>query len=218
MFQPPTGPGSAPSPAAKQTGAGVGAVQPQTNPYSQGLYPQSGYDDYQQHHHSQHTAQHSHSLGLGQGGVGATDYGKPLYGGAGQGGMQSFMGLGGQGGGAGGPNSNAGGPRTATSPETPYKPYASKDVSGVGAGRGGQQPAQVQSQPQGQGQAHGGQGPQGQGFYGGARFGGSAGGAGGVGGPQQNAHHPQGGQHIYPQGGNDAGFYQYRGQQQAYWP
>ncbi|KAF5376032.1 hypothetical protein D9615_007767 [Tricholomella constricta] len=225
MYQPPPGPGSAPSPVAKQPGAGVGVgVQPQGNPYSQGLYPQGGYDDYQQHPHlSQHTQQHSHGLSLGQGGVGAGEYGKQLYGGAGQGSMQGFMGLSGQGaGGAGGPTSNAGGPRGAGSPETPYKPYAPKDVGGVAAGRGaGQQQGQVQGQPQGQGQ--GGQGPQGQGFYGGARFGGGAGGvsgAGGVGGPQQTTHHPQGGPqgHLgYPQGGNDGSFYQYRGQQQGYW-
>ncbi|KAF8064124.1 hypothetical protein FPV67DRAFT_1503608 [Lyophyllum atratum] len=225
MYQPAPGPGSAPSPVAKQPGAGVGvSVQPQANPYNQGLYPQGGaYDDYPQHpQHSQHSQQHSHGLGLGQGGVGAGEYGKQLYGGAGQG-MQGFMGLGSQGtGGAGGQASNAGGPRGAGSPETSYKPYAPKDVGGVAAGRGaGQQQGQVQAQSQGQGQ--GGQGPQGQGFYGGAaRFGAGAGGAGGAGGgaPQQSAHHPQGGPqaHLgYPQGGNDGNFYQYRGQQQGYW-
>ncbi|RDB23852.1 hypothetical protein Hypma_009226 [Hypsizygus marmoreus] len=211
MYQPPPGPGSAPSPVTKQPGAGVGvSVQPQSNPYSQGLYPQGGYDDY-----PHHTQQHTHTLGLG---AAAGEYGKQLYGaGAGQG----FMGLGGQGAGGAGPASNAGGPRGAGSPDTPYKPYAPKDVGGVAAGRGaGQQQGQVQPQPQGQGQ--GGQGPQGQGgFYGGARFGGGGaggvGGGGGVGG-QQSAHLPQGGPHPgYPQGGNEGNFYQYRGQQQGYW-
>ncbi|KAF9460449.1 hypothetical protein BDZ94DRAFT_1299874 [Collybia nuda] len=214
MFQAPPGPGSAPSPVAKQpTG-----VQPQNNPYGSGLYPQGGYEEYQQHpHHQQH--QHTHSLGLGQGGVGAGDYSKQLYGGAGQGGMQGFMGLGGQGAGQGVQGSN-GGPRGGGSPETPYKPYASKDV-GVPAGRGATQgQGQGQVQPQGQGQT-----PQGQGFYGAARFGGSGGGgvgavAGGVGGPQQNAHHPQGGPqgHLaYPQGSNDGSFYPYQRQQPQYW-
>ncbi|KAG6808774.1 hypothetical protein H0H92_002954 [Tricholoma furcatifolium] len=221
MYQPPSGPASAASPVGKQ-GAGVGAL-PQGNPYSQGLYPQ-GYDDYQSHaHHSQHSQPHSHSLGLNQGGVGAGEYGKQLYGGGNQG-MQGFMGLGGQGAGAaGGPASNAGGPRGAGSPETPYKPYAAaKDVGSVTAGRGAGQQGQGQSQPQGQG--HGGQVPQGQGFYGGARFGGAGaggvGGAGGAGGPQQNAHHPQNGPQGhpgYPQSGNEGNFYQYRGQQQGYW-
>lgn len=222
MFQAPPGPGSAPSPVAKQP-AGV-AVQPQTNPYSQGLYPQSGYDDYQQHpHHQQHQQhQHTHSLGLGQGGVSGGDYGKQLYGGAGQGGMQGFMGLGGQSASQGGVQaSSAGGPRGGGSPETPYKPYAPKDV-GVPAGRGTavQGQGQGQVQPQGQGQA-----PQGQGFYGAARFGGSGAGgvgavAGGVGGPQQSSHHPQGGPqgHLaYPQGSNDGGFYPYQRQQPQYW-
>lgn len=232
MFQPPPGPTSAPSPVAKQPGAGgVGVnVQQPSNPYSQGLYgPQSGYDDYQQHHHSQHqhqpAHQHSHSLALGQGGVGSGEYGKQLYGGAGQGAMQGFMGLGGQGAGSasGVPTSNAGGPRS--SPETPYKPYAPKDSMGVAGNRGaaGQQQSQVQPQPQGQGQSQGGQGPQGQGFYGGARFGGAGAGVGvggGVSGPQQSVHHPQGGPqgHLgYPQGANDGGFYPYQRQQPGYW-
>lgn len=216
MYQPPSGPASAPSPVSKQPGAGVGAV-PQGNPYSQGLYPQGGYDDYQPHpHHSQHSQQHS--LGLNQAGVGTGDYGKQLYG-SGNLGIQGFMGPGGQGAGTGGPNSNAGGPRGAGSPETPYK-YAAKDVGSVSAGRGAGQQGQGQGQPQGQ--SHGGQVPQGQGFYGGARFGAGAGigGAGGVAGPQQSAHHPQNGPQGhpgYPQNGNDGNFYQYRGQQQGYW-
>ncbi|KAG6867624.1 hypothetical protein C0993_000397 [Termitomyces sp. T159_Od127] len=213
MYQPPSGPASAPSPVSKQPGTGVGAL-PQGNPYSQGLYPQGGYDDYQPHpHHSQHSQQHS--LGLNQAGVGAGEYGKQLYG-SGNLGIQGFMGPGGQGAGAGGPTSNAGGPRGAGSPETPYK-YAAKDVGNVTAGRGAGQQGQGQGQPQGQ--SHGGQVPQGQGFYGSARFGGISG-AGGVAGPQQSAHHPQNGPQGhpgYPQSGNDGNFYQYRGQQQGYW-
>ncbi|KAG6843950.1 hypothetical protein H0H87_011456 [Tephrocybe sp. NHM501043] len=218
MYQPPAGPASAPSPVGKQPGAGVGGL-PQGNPYSQGLYPQGGYDDYSHPHHSQHSQQHSHSLGLNQGGVGAGEYGKQLYGGGSQG-MQGFMGTSG----AGGPASNAGGPRGGGSPETPYKPYAAKDVGGGAAGRGAGQQGQGQAQPQGQG--HAGQVPQGQGFYGGARFGGAGaavGGAAGVGGagggPQQSGHHPQNGPggHLYPQSGNEGNFYPYRGQQQGYW-
>ncbi|KAK0189668.1 hypothetical protein F5146DRAFT_1139077 [Armillaria mellea] len=189
MYQPP-GPGSAPSPVTKQPGPGgnVG-VQPQSNPYGQTLYQQSaGYDDYS---HQQH------SLG--------GDYGKQLYGG---GAGQGFMGSG-----AGGASG-----RGAGSPETAYKPYAPKDVGvGVGSARGGVQQQQQQAQQQGQGQGQAGQGgPQGQGFYGGARFG--AGVGSGVGGPQQSAHHQQGGPqgHLYPQQGqNDAGFY-YQGQAR-YW-
>ncbi|KAG6820533.1 hypothetical protein H0H93_015704 [Arthromyces matolae] len=211
IYQPPSGPASAPSPVSKQPGAGV-----QGNPYNQGLYPQGGYDEYQPHHHSQHSQQHT--LGLNQGGVAASDYGKPLYGG-GNLGIQGFMGPAGQStGGAGGPTSNAGGPRGAGSPETPYKPYSTKDVGGVATGRGASQQGQNQGQPQGQG--HGGQVPQGQGFYGGARFGAGAGGISGTGGPQQGAHHPQNGPQGhpgYPQSANDGNFYQYRGQQQGYW-
>ncbi|KAG5728224.1 CUE domain-containing protein [Termitomyces sp. T112] len=213
MYQPPSGPASAPSPVSKQPGTGVGAL-PQGNPYSQGLYPQGGYDDYQPHpHHSQHTQQHS--LGLNQGGVGAGEYGKQLYG-SGNLGIPGFMGPGGQGASTGGPTSNAGGPRGAGSPETPYKYAAKEGVAGRGAGQQGQ----GQGQPQGQ--SHGGQVPQGQGFYGGARFGANSGigGTGGVGGPQQSAHHPQNGPQGhpgYPQSGNDGNFYQYRGQQQGYW-
>ncbi|KAJ3522543.1 hypothetical protein NMY22_g11848 [Coprinellus aureogranulatus] len=135
--------------------------------------------------------QHSHSLGLGQGGVGvgsAAEYGKPLYGGsAGQVGMQGFMGLGSQSSGVN-PSSAAGGPRTASSPESAYKPYGSKDV-GVTSGRGGsvQQQSQVQGQPQSQSQGQSTPGgPQGQGFYGSNRFGSGVAGVGaGVGGPSR---------------------------------
>ena len=223
MFQPgPPGPGTAPNSASKQPGGnGVGVgVQPQNNPYSQGLYQPGGYEDYQQHHTShqqQQHHQHSHSIGLGQGvGVGG-DYGKQLYGGA-QGGMQGFMGLGQTGAGAGVPSSGGGGPRGTGSPEAAYKPYAPKDV-GVGVGRGGVQQGQGQSQgqAQAQGQGQGGQGPQGQGFYG-NRFSAGVGGVGGVGvGGPQNALHQQGPQgHLgYPQGAGE-GFYSYPGRQQ-YW-
>ncbi|PPQ74524.1 hypothetical protein CVT26_007920 [Gymnopilus dilepis] len=227
MFQPgPPGPGSAANPAAKQPAGNVG-VQPQTNPYNQGLYQQAGYDDYQPHpHHSQHQHQHTHSLGLTQGavGVGSGEYGKQLYGAGGQGGMQGFMGLGGQtGSGGAGPASNTG-PRSATSPEAAYKPYASKDVSSsTSRGAPVQQGGQGQGQPQSQSQGPAGQGgPQGQSFYGGNRFGSGVGaaGSGSVGGaPQQAGHHQQGGPHLgYPQGGTEPNFYGYQPrQQQGYW-
>ncbi|KAF8658417.1 hypothetical protein AX16_001968 [Volvariella volvacea WC 439] len=218
MFQPgPPGPGSAPSPAGKQPGANVGVnVQPQTNPYSQGLYQQGAYDDYQHHSQHQQHQQHGHSLGLGQG-VGANDYSKQLYGGSGQGGMQGFMNLGQNAGASGVPTSNTTGPRGGSSPENTFKPYASKDVGvGVGGGRGVQQQGGPSQQPQ-QGQGQGSGGPQGQ-FYGGNRFGSGVG--AGVGVPQQSVHHQQGGPqaHLgYPQTGNDS-FYQYQArQQQGYW-
>jgi len=228
MFQPgPGGPGSANSPAAKQPGGNVG-VQPQTNPYNQALYQQGGYDDYQPHpHHSQHQHQHSHSLGLTQGaiGVGSGEYGKQLYGGVAQSGMQGFMGLGGQtGAGGAGPTSNTG-PRGTSSPEAAYKPYAAKDV-GVSAGRGApvQQGGQGQGQTQSQGQGQSGQGgPPGQNFYG-NRFGNGVGGSGTggvVSGPQAGGHHQQGGPqgHLgYPQSGSEPNFYGYQPrQQQGYW-
>ncbi|TFK71578.1 hypothetical protein BDN72DRAFT_837479 [Pluteus cervinus] len=221
MFQPgPPGPTTAPSPAGKQPGSNVGVgvnVQPQGNPYNQGLYQQGGYDDYPQHPiHSQHQQHsHSHTLGLGQG-VGTGEYGKQLYGASGQGSIQGFMSLG-QGGAstAGVPSSNATGPRAGNSPENAYKPYGNKDVGVSAAGRGVQQAGGPVQQQQGQGQAQGGQGPQNQPFYGGNRFGSGAGGV-----PPQ-AHHqqaaPQG--HLgYPQSGNDGGFYPYQPrQQQGYW-
>ncbi|KAF7759751.1 hypothetical protein Agabi119p4_11446 [Agaricus bisporus var. burnettii] len=219
MFQPgPPGSNSAPSPATKQPGANANvAVQPQSNPYSQSLYGQQGaYDDYQQHaHHSQH--QHPHALGLGQTnvGVGATEYSKQLYGGAGQG----FIGLGGQSGGAASGVAGAG-PRNASSPETAYK-YQKDGGIGVAGGRGASvQGGPGQAQPQGQSAGQGGQGgPQGQGYYGANRFSGGVGAGIGSGvAPQQNAHHQQGGPqgHLaYPQGGNDGNFYPY--QRQQYW-
>ncbi|PPQ98655.1 hypothetical protein CVT24_004153 [Panaeolus cyanescens] len=227
MFQPgpPGGPGSATNPTNKQPSANVG-VQPQSNPYSQGLYQQGGYDDYSHTHHSQH--QHSHSLGLGQGGVGVGggEYGKQLYGGAGQGGMQGFMGLGGQAGAGGNGPSNNAGPRASNSPESAYKPYASKDV-GVSSNRNAPPQNGPQGQPQGQGQGQGNhnhnQVPQGQGFYASNRFGGGIGGAGAggvgnsVGGPQQNAHNGPQGHLAYPQGATEPGFYGYQPRQQAYW-
>ena len=226
MFQPgPPGPASANSPAAKQPGGNVG-VQPQTNPYNQALYQQGGYDDYQPHpHHSQHQHQHSHSLGLSQGaiGVGSGEYGKQLYGGVAQSGMQGYIGLGGQTG--TGPTSNTG-PRGTSSPEAAYKPYAAKDVN-VSAGRGApvQQGGQGQGQTQSQAQGQSGQGgPQGQSFYGGNRFGNGVGGSGSggvVGGPQAGGHHQQSGPqgHLgYPQSGSEPNFYGYQPrQQQAYW-
>ncbi|KAJ7222485.1 hypothetical protein GGX14DRAFT_663933 [Mycena pura] len=214
MFPGPPGPGNGPATGQQGQGSlGVksqGQAQGQAGAYgpAQGLY-QGGYDDYagQTQGHGTHQ-QPQHALGLGQGGV---DYGKQLYGG----GAQGFMGLSGQGGGAGGPQAaNARG----GSPETSYKPYA-KDV-GVSAARGGAgvQQGQGQGQQQSQGQVQ--SGPQGQGFYGGNRFGGagvggvSAGGAG----PQQSAHHQQGvpqGHLGYSQAQND--FYPYQGRQQQYW-
>ncbi|KAJ7058270.1 hypothetical protein C8F01DRAFT_1060523 [Mycena amicta] len=203
MFPGPPGPGSGPAPGQQgQTNIGVkgqGQAQGQGG-YgpAQGLY-QSGYDDYTgqpQSHAAQHQQQQQqHSLGLGQGGV---DYGKPLYGGG-----QGFMGLGGQGGTSGPQGANTRG----GSPETQYKPYG-KDV-GVAARASQQGQGQGQQQAQGQGQAA----PQGQGFYGGNRFGG-VGGAGGSG-PQQNAHAVPAAHLGYSQAQND--FYPYQGRQQQYW-
>ncbi|TFY56438.1 hypothetical protein EVG20_g8922 [Dentipellis fragilis] len=166
MFQPgPPGPGSAPSPAAKQ---GPSAVNPQTNPYSQGLYgqqhPSASYDDISYH------PQHGHGQSV-SGNLPANEYSKQLYGGHAAQGMQGFMNLGP----SSGPNSGApiGQRAGGASPENAYKPYAPgvKDVGtgvGVGVGQGGV------NQPQGRA---GVQQPQhGQsGFYGGARFNSGAG-------------------------------------------
>ncbi|KAJ3872497.1 hypothetical protein F5051DRAFT_456553 [Lentinula edodes] len=217
----PVPPGSAPSPAGKPSpGMGVHGpggvishsgigVQPQS--YGGGLYgQQQGYDDYQQHtqqqqqHHQQQGHQHhnSHGLGLGQ------DYSKQLYGG--QGALQGYMSGAGSGVSAGVVSGSGAGPRSGASPETAYKPYAPKDV-GVGRGNVQQSQGQGQAQSQGQGQGQGGQGgPQGQGFYGGNRFGSGSSVGAGVGAPQQSAH----GAPLYPQGQNDAGYYY---QQRQYW-
>ncbi|KAF7420771.1 hypothetical protein PC9H_011289 [Pleurotus ostreatus] len=222
MFASAPAPASAPSPATKQPGS----VQPQSNPYGQGLYtqhqqhPSASYDDMGYQHHTQ---QHQpHSLG---GGLPANDYNKPLYGGQG-----NFMGLGQSTGPSAGVRNTTGG-----SPEAAYKPYAPKDVNnGVGTGMGvgqgmqagrasvqGQQPNQA-GQSQGQGQPQQGQ----SGFYNVNRYGGNAAGVGGgVGGPQgQAAHHlhqPQGQgpqTHLgYPQGASDGSFYSYQPRQQGYW-
>ncbi|KAJ6463342.1 hypothetical protein C8R45DRAFT_1080321 [Mycena sanguinolenta] len=212
MFPGPPGPGNGPTPGQQGQGSlgvkGGAQAQAQAGGYgpAQGLYQQGGYDDYAQQSqgHAAHQ-QPQHALGLGQGG--GAEYGK-LYGA----GAQGFMGLGGQGG-AGGPQASGG--QGGRSPESAYKPYV-KDV-GVGAARGGVQQGQGQGQQQQQGQGQG--GPQGQGFYGGNRFGGVGGanvGAGGTG-PQQSAHHQQGPQgHLgYSQAQNE--FYPYRGGQQQYW-
>ncbi|KII90171.1 hypothetical protein PLICRDRAFT_124097 [Plicaturopsis crispa FD-325 SS-3] len=201
MFQPgPPGPGSAPSPVAKQ---GPAAVQPQSNPYSQSLYgqqhPSSGYEDvgYQQHHSQPSVGNNLPS----------NDYGKhqqQLYGGHG---AQGFMGLGQGNGPAAGPpiGQRAGG----ASPEAAYKPYA-PSVKDVGAGVGGVAQAGVA-----QGRA-GAQPPQ-SGYYGANRFASSV-----TAGPQaqqgqQQGQGPQG--HVgYPQGQSDGGFYSYQPrQQQGYW-
>ncbi|KAJ8457584.1 hypothetical protein ONZ45_g18257 [Pleurotus djamor] len=219
------GPASGPTPAAKQPGN----VQPQSNPYGQGLYtqhqqhPSASYEEIGYQHHSQQP--HGLSAGLP-----SNEYGKQqLYGGQG-----GFMGLGQSNGPAGGVRNTGGG-----SPETPYKPYAPKDVGGgVGGGMGvnqgiqggragsvqGQQPSQV-GQSQGQGQPQQGQGN----FYSNryaANAGAGVGVGAGVGGPQgQAAHHlhqPQGQgpqSHLaYPQGGSEANFYSYQARQQGYWP
>ncbi|KAJ3836205.1 hypothetical protein F5878DRAFT_625779 [Lentinula raphanica] len=207
-------PGSAPSPAGKPSpgmgvhggviGHGGLGVQPQS--YGGGLYgQQQGYDDYQHHTQQQgHQHHNSHGLGLGQ------DYSKQLYGG--QGGLQGYMSGAGGAGSAGVVSGSGAGSRSGASPETAYKPYAPKDV-GVGRGNVPQSQAQGQGQSQGQVQGQGGQGsgPQGQGFYGGNRFGGASS-VGGVGVPQQNAH----GAPLYPQGQNDNGYY-YQQRQQQYW-
>ncbi|KAJ4481099.1 hypothetical protein J3R30DRAFT_3464283 [Lentinula aciculospora] len=207
-------PGNAPSPAGKPSpgmgvhgsviGHGGLGVQPQS--YGGGLYgQQQGYDDYQHHtqqHHQQQGHQHhnSHGLGLGQ------DYSKQLYGG--QGGLQGYMSGSSGGAGSAGVVSGSGAPRSGSSPETAYKPYAPKDV---GVGRGNIQQSQGQAQSQGQTQAQGGPGggPQGQGYYGGNRFGNASSVGGGASAPQQSAP-------LYPQGQNDAGYY-YQQRQQQYW-
>lgn len=208
MFQPPPGPGSAPSPAAKQPTA----APPQSNPYGQSLYGQQQYDEpgYQQHHTQQHQHQHSHTQNAAS--LPSNEYGKhqQIYGGAQ--GMQGFMGLG-QGTPSSGPpmGQRAGG----GSPETSYKPYApssaAKDVaSGVGISQGGvgQQPQSRAGQQQAQGA-----------FYGANRFA-SGSTAGGPQGPQTQQHQPQGQPQVgYPQSASDGNFYSYqpRQQQQGYW-
>lgn len=210
MFQPgPPTQGAAPSPGGKQ---GPGSVQSQSDHYGRGLYgqqhqlPTSAYDDLGYQHHA---PQHNHAQGVNN--LTSSEYSKhpQLYGGQA---IQSFMGLG-QG------NAAASGPSLAqraggTSPETAYKPYSQnvgvKDgASGVSVGQGVGQP----QSGRGVQQAH----TQG-GFYGGNRFGSSA----GAGGPQaqqgqQATQGPQG--HVgYPQGNSDANFYQYQPrQQQGYW-
>jgi len=219
MFQPgPPGPGSAPSPAAKQ----APNVQPQSNPYNQGLYaqhPSASYDEIGYQHHAQQHQQHSLTQGVATN-LPSTEYAKQhqqLYGGHNAQGMQGFMGLGQNTGPSSGPPI---GQRTGGSPETPYKPYAPsvgvKDVgTGVGVGQPGvgqgpQGRAGVQQQPQ-----H----TQGA-FYGANRFASSA--AGGPQGQQQAQQHQNQGQapqgHIgYPQGGSDGNFYSYQPRQQGYW-
>lgn len=209
MFQPPPGPGSAPSPVAKQPSA----VPPQSNPYGQNLYGQQQYDESgYQHHTQQHQHQHGHAQNATN--LPSNDYGKhqqQLYGGAQ--GMQGFMGLGQSTPSAGPPiGQRAGG----GSPEASYKPYAPnvavKDVGagvGINQGGGGQQPQTRGGQQQGQGA-----------FYGANRFGaGSTG--GGPQGQQTQQHQAQGqGPQVgYPQGNSDGNFYSYqqRQQQQGYW-
>lgn len=223
-------PGSAPSPAGKQGVVGHGiSHQPQSYGVGGGLYgQQQGYDDYQQQqqqqqshhqqqqqhhsaqsHHQQHQQhqQHAHSShGLGLGGQ---DYSKPsMYGG--QGGLQGY------GASSTGVTGSGGVPRGGASPETAYKPYAPKDISGVGRGNVQQGQGQSQgqgqvAQGQGQGQGQAGQGgPQGQGYYGGAG-GGRFGSTGSVGvAPNQT-------QQLYPQGQSDAGYYYQQQRQQQYW-
>ena len=210
MFQPgPPAQGAAPSPGGKQ---GPGSVQSQSDHYGRGLYgqqhqlPTSAYDDLGYQHHA---PQHNHTQGVNN--LGSSEYSKhpQLYGGQA---IQSFMGLG-QG------NAAASGPSLAqraggTSPENAYKPYSQnvgvKDGStGVGVGQGVGQPQSGRGVQQAHAQG---------GFYGGNRFGSSA----GAGGPQaqqgqQATQGPQG--HVgYPQGNSDANFYQYQPrQQQGYW-
>jgi hypothetical protein len=216
MFQPgPPGPGSAPSPAAKQ---GPATVPPQSNPYSQNLYgqqhPSAGYDESSyQHHTQQHQHQHSHAQNAAN--LPSGEYGKhqqQLY--AGAQGMQGFMGLGQNTGPSSGPpiGQRAGG----GSPETSYKPYAGnaavKDVGasvgGVGIGQGG-----VGQTPQARAGAQQTQGA----FYSANRFG--SGSAAGPQGQQGQQHQPPNQGPQYPQGASDGNFYSYqpRQQQQGYW-
>jgi hypothetical protein len=222
MFQPgPPGPGSAPSPVAKQ---GPTNVPPQSNPYGQSLYgqqhPSAAYEESgYQHHTQQHQHQHTHAPSASSG-LPSNDYGKhqqQLYGGAQ--GMQGFMGLGQSTGPTSGPpigQRGAGG----GSPETSYKPYAPnsavKDVGasvgGVGIGQGG-----VGQSPQTRAGAQQAQ----QGFYSGNRFG--SGSTTGPQGQQSQQHQPpsQGPQVGYPQSASDGSFYSYQPrqqqQQQQYW-
>ena len=206
MFQPP-GPGSA-SPAG---GKGPTTVQPQTNPYTQGLYggqhASSPYDDtgYSHQHHSQHQHQHSQCLG----GLPSSDYNKQLYGQ----GLPGFMGMGQNTGPSPGPTIGQRG--NATSPENSYKPYApnvgvNKDVSsGVGAGAGQGGASQL---PQGRSGVQPPQHNQG-GFYGANRF--SSNPSTGPQSQTQQQHQQQG--QGYPQGGNDGSFYYAARNNQQYW-
>lgn len=212
MFQPgPPGPGSAPSAAAKQPTS----VQPQSNPYGQGLYgqqhPPASYDDLgYQHHTQQQQHQHGHAQGVA-GNHPSNEYGK--YGTHGGQGMQGFIGLGQGTGPTSGPPI---GQRTGggASPETAYKPYApAKDVGagvGVGVGQGG-----VGQGPQGRGGVQQPQHNQGA-FYGGNRFGSTTTTA--PQGQQAQQHQPQNQGHLgYPQAGTEGNFYSYQRQQQGYW-
>lgn len=187
-------------------------MQPQSNPYGSGLYgsQQGTYDDmggYGLQHPSGH--QHQGSVGAG---LPSSEYGKQLYGA--QGGMQGFMGLGGQSTGSPGGAQLAGRGANNGSPEAAYK-YGQgagvgvKDVSGAsGVGAGA---------PQGRG---GIQQPQ-HAFYGGNRFG--AAGTPQSQGQQQQAggHQPQGqgpqGHLAYSQGSEGSAFYGYQPRQQQYW-
>jgi hypothetical protein len=217
MFQPgPPGPGSAPSAASKQ----APNVQPQSNPYGQGLYgqhPSTSYEDIGYQHHSQQHQQHNVTHGQGVVANPATEYVKQhqLYGGHNAQGMQGFMGLGQNSGPSSGPPI---GQRASGSPETSYKPYAPNvGVKDGGAGVGVGQPGVGQG-PQGRGGVQ----PQPQhnqgGFYGANRFASSA--AAGPQGQQGQQHQNQGqapqGHLGYPQGGSDGSFYSYQPRQQ-YW-
>ena len=215
MFQPgPPGPGSAPSPAAKQ----APNVQPQSNPYGQGLYtqhPSASYDELGYQHHAQQQQQHNLTHGQGVTANIPSEYAKqPLYGGHNAQGIQGFIGLGQNAGPSSGPPI---GQRTGGSPETAYKPYAPVGVKDVGTGVGVGQPgvgqvpqgrAGVQPQPQHNPGA----------FYGTNRFASNT--AAGPQGQQGQQHQNQGqapqGHIGYPQGGNDGNFY-YQARQQGYW-
>ncbi|KAH8112110.1 hypothetical protein DFH11DRAFT_539278 [Phellopilus nigrolimitatus] len=205
MFQAPTS-------ASPANAKGPATVQPQSNPYTQGLYGQqhasSAYDDGYSHH-NQLTHQHSQ----GASALPSSDYSK-LYGAQG---IQSFMGVS-QSSGPAAPLAQRGA-AGGGSPENTYKPYGpgvgAKDVGGApgvgGSIAGGQaalgQAARTSVQPQ----------PHSQGFYGANRFSANP----SVGGPPSQQAQPQQQSQGYPQGGADNSFYYQRGpsqqQQQPYW-
>lgn len=203
LFQPPN-----PTSASPANTKGPANVQPQSNPYAQGLYSQqhasSGYDDTYSHH-SQLGHQHSGSVTA----LPSTEYGKQLYGQ----GIQSFMSMGQN----AAPNAaplTQRGASSGSSPET-YKSYGpgvgGKDVTGAGVGGSvaGAQGALGQNARGGMQQQHS------QGFYGANRFSSNP----NTSAPpnQQAQQQPNQTHQAYPQGGAESNFYYQRGPSQQYW-